>query len=328
MPRKKIVKKPIKQKQKVSSPRGIGVQRTKVSQNVKVVIGDVKRKRAVKSAGPKPVAKPPIVLNISNPQPYNNMFMDYFKQQLKNQQPIKANTLAQQEKINEQEETKAAKAGVLSKNNQEPNDVARELKRQEAAARVRLIQADLERTRQEQEVASSIKKPKRTPKRKTRLRLLDDSQDDQENPFLHLVEQQQQPEEPENNMLNAMEQQKNQMEEAIGAGGAGEENAYQTPIKPGGAGAPAPKAKRGPKPSDLPTPQPDKPREDLLDYLSQFDESQLQKKLKGKKLNDYAKVLGLRTHTRGESNPTAADDRRQGIIGLVINYKRDRQNKK
>jgi hypothetical protein len=324
---KRKQKKVVKQKQKVN-----------VKQNVKVVIGDIKRKRNVKSSGAKPgaSAKPPIVLNISNPQPYNNPYMMFFKDQLKNQQPIQANTLTQHERINEREENKASRAGALNRIDQEPNDVAREMNRQADALQARIKQADEGKRAQAQEINQSLKSPpptsgrkkKKTPKRKTRLVM----EDDDPNFFSPLVEAQDETDEDqtenESSILNAIQQQQNAMEAAMmkaGSGaGAGAEGQEEAPAvepsvsKQGGAGR-----KRGPIPSDLPTPTPQSTRESLLDTLSQYDERQLQRKLKGKKLNDYIKILGLRTHMRGATNPISAEDQRIAIIGLVYNYKRD-----
>lgn len=202
MPRKKVVKKPIKQKQKQK-------QNVNVKQNVKVVIGDVKRKKAVKSSGPKAPAKPPIVLNISNPQPYNNPYMMYFRDQLQNQQPIQANTLLQHERINEREENKASKAGALHRLDQEPNDVARAMKKQGEALQARLIQAELERKIQEGEMVKSFtkipKETKKTPK-------LTNPQNNPPNRQVRLVLE----ETSESSMLSEIEQQRSIMEQAIG----------------------------------------------------------------------------------------------------------------
>ena len=150
-PVKKKQKKVIKQKQK---------QKVKVTQNVKVIVGDVKRKRAVKSSSSKQgaSAKPPIVLNISQPQqPYNNMFMEFFKNQLQNQQPVKANTLAEQEKINEREENKASKAGALAKIDQEPDDVARELRRQKVEMLEKIAKTKAGRKNEIEDMRKSLK---------------------------------------------------------------------------------------------------------------------------------------------------------------------------
>lgn len=151
--------------------------KTNVKQNVKVVVGDVKRKQVRKSSGAKASAKPPIVLNISNPQPYNNMYMEYFKKQLQNQEPIKATTLAQQEKINEREETKASKAGALHSLDREPNDVNRELIRQAAETRAAIqasksqdqksmaeLRASLKPVSQRQVASEPLRPRKQTPR--------------------------------------------------------------------------------------------------------------------------------------------------------------------
>lgn len=152
---KKKQKKVVKQKQK---------QNVNVKQNVKVVVGDVKRKQVRKATGEKASAKPPMVLNISNPQPLNNAYFEYFKKQLQNQEPIKASSLSQQEKINEREETKASKAGALHRLDQEQGaDVQRELNRQGEALQARLRQGEYERKLQEEEMVKSYRKtPKET----------------------------------------------------------------------------------------------------------------------------------------------------------------------
>lgn len=145
---KKVVKQKQKQKQNVN-----------VKQNVKVVVGDVKRKQVRKATGTKAGAssKPNIVLSISNPQPYNNPYMMFFKDQLQNQQPIQANTLKEQVKQNEREENKASKAGALHKLDQEPNDVARELIRQASETRARIQLSEGERQKSMSELRNSLK---------------------------------------------------------------------------------------------------------------------------------------------------------------------------
>lgn len=212
-----MVKAPVKRKQKQKIK-----QKVKVSQNVKVVIGEIKKKRAVKSSGSKSSgsAKPPIVLNISQPQqPYNNMFMEYFKKQLQNQQPIQANTLAQQEKINEREETKASKAGALHSLDQEPNDVAREMRRLKIEQVERIRQADSERKEEEKEMKLSIRKiPKPASRRAGALV-------SEYLPHHTPKVEQSQMRDPEQEMLQAIEQQRLQAERAIEKqGGAGAED--------------------------------------------------------------------------------------------------------
>jgi hypothetical protein len=219
---KKKQKKVVRQKQKQK-------QNVNVKQNVKVVVGDVKRKQVRKSSGTKSgaSAKPPIVLNISNPQPYNNPYMMYFKEQLQNQEPIKANTLAQHEKISEREETKASKAGALHKLDREPNDVAREMKRQGEALQDRLRLAEVERKLQEDNMVKSFKKsPKETKSTPTVTR-------PQVNPpFYRMVENPQaqtpltpQQEGEEELLKRELEEQKarleREMENATGGGGDG-----------------------------------------------------------------------------------------------------------
>lgn len=215
-----MVKAPVKRKQKQKIK-----QKVKVSQNVKVVIGDVKRKHASKSSGAKSggSAKPPIVLNISNPQPYNNMFMEYFKKQLQNQQPIQANTLSQQEQMNEREETKASKAGALHSLDQEPNDVAREMRRLKIEQVERIRQADEERKEEEKEMKLSIRKiPKSTSRRAGALV-------SEYLPHHTPKVEQSQMRDPEQEMLQAIEQQRLQAERAIekqGGAGADDDEGY------------------------------------------------------------------------------------------------------
>jgi hypothetical protein len=154
---KRKMKKAIKQKQK---------QNVNVKQNVKVVVGEIKKKRAVKSSGAKSGAgaKPPIILNISQPQPYNNPYMEYFKNQLQNKEPVKANTLAQYEKLNEREENKASKVGLLHNLDKEPDDVARELRRQKVADIARFQQAEAEKKAESEAISKSIKFLPKEPK--------------------------------------------------------------------------------------------------------------------------------------------------------------------
>lgn len=218
---KRKQKKVVKQKQK---------QNVNVKQNVKVVVGDVKRKQVRKATGAKASAKPPIVLNISNPQPYNNMYMEYFKKQLQNQQPIKANTLKQNEILNEREENKASKAGALHNLDQEPDDAARENKAQGKILEAIVKQREAMTKAQEKQIASSMKKiktakPPKPPKRPVRLVLEESS---------------------ENSILSELEQQRSRMEQAItkneesGAEAEGEESdvratpvpTFQPPQKP------------------------------------------------------------------------------------------------
>jgi hypothetical protein len=148
MPKRKI-KKQLKQKQK---------QNVKVSQNVKVIIG-AKRKPSSKTS--KPTPKPPMVINISNPQSQqpqiNNTYLEYFKQQLQNQQPIKGSTLRQNEILNEREENKASRAGLLHRLDQEPADVARENRRQAAEGRKTMESARKIRLEEVQEIKSNLK---------------------------------------------------------------------------------------------------------------------------------------------------------------------------
>lgn len=165
---KRKMKKAIKQKQK---------QNVNVKQNVKVVVGDalgilrskeIKKKRAIKSSGAKSGAgaKPPIILNISQPhstampswaQPYNNPYMEYFKNQLQNKEPVKANTLAQYEKLNEREENKASKVGLLHNLDKEPDDVARELRREKVAGIARYQVAQAEQKSEAEQVRIRLK---------------------------------------------------------------------------------------------------------------------------------------------------------------------------
>lgn len=214
-PIKRKQKKVVKQKQK---------QNVNVKQNVKVVVGDVKKKRAVKSSGTKTgtSAKPPIVLNISNPQPLNNTFMEYFKKQFQNQQPIQANTLAQQVKLNEREETKASKAGLLHNLDKEPDDMARELSRLKIEQVERIRQSDSERKEQNKEMQLSIRKaPKPTKPIPTEFKGLQT----QITPIYKIEEPQ--PSQSQTEMLEALEQQRSQTEMAIdksGGAGAGEES--------------------------------------------------------------------------------------------------------
>jgi hypothetical protein len=230
--------------------------KTKVTQNVKVVIGDVKRKQSSKSTGAKAggSAKPPIVLNISQPQqPYNNMFMEYFKQQLQNQQPVQSNTLAEQTKVNEREENKASRAGALSSIDQEPDDVARALRRLKIDQVERIRQADDERKRGESEMKLSIRKiPKPT---NPSARQLTSWYGQQSTPQFKIQESSESdyatliaPQRAEQDMLQAIEQQRLQAERAIekqGGAGADDEGysaesdipttpvtRYKTPQKP------------------------------------------------------------------------------------------------
>jgi hypothetical protein len=150
-----MVKVPIKRKQKQKIK-----QKVKVSQNVKVVIGDIRKRKQVRAkAGTKAGAsnKPPIILNISNPQPYNNPYMMFFKEQLQNQQPIQANTLREHERLNEKEETKASKAGALHKLDQEPNDVARELRAKAAETRAAIQASKSQQQKSMAELRASLK---------------------------------------------------------------------------------------------------------------------------------------------------------------------------
>ena len=118
-------------------------------------------------------------------------------------------------------------------------------------------------------------------------------------------------------MLNALEGQRNEMEKVIDASGAGAEDIPATPVLQKQV------SKRGRKPTDLPTPKPDSSSDDILNMLSSYSESELQQKLKGNKVNKYMKLLALRTHMKGSTNPISAQEKREAIIGLVHNYKRD-----
>jgi len=235
---KRKQKKVLKQKQKQK-------QNVRVNQNVKVVIGDVKRKRAVKSSGTKALAKPPIVLNISNPQPQNNMFMEYFKQQLQNQQPIHASTLRQNEIINEREENKASRAGALHNLDQEPDDVARELRRQRVEGIERFQQAQAEQKNREREMQGSIRK---IPKQTQSTPKMMNTQKTPEHYFMptnkfELLKEEETDEQeqveiparitPESMMLREMEQQRSRNEREIDkSGGAGMEEEETMTIIP------------------------------------------------------------------------------------------------
>lgn len=314
MPRKKVVKKPIKQKQKV-----------KVSQNVKVIIGDVKRKQVRKVTGQKAGAgaKPPIVLNISNPQPYNNMFMEYFKKQLQNQQPVQANTLNQHERINEQEETKASKAGALSKIDQEPNDQARELRKQAAEQRARFQVAQAEQKGEAQQVRSSLKPVKKDDPRvaATPLRPIAPHP---RRLLMSAIEAAvpQTPPTMDREMLAELQAQQNSLTNALEKSGGAGEPVAQPVAQP--AAVRAVGAKRGPKPSDLYTPQEQDTRASLLEMLSGLTESDLDKKLTGTKLKAYMHRLGLANRERGSTNPLPVQAQRIAIMGLIQNYKRDK----
>lgn len=299
-------------------------QKVNVKQNVKVVIGDIKRKRVVRSSGTKSgaPAKPPIILNISNPQPYNNPYMEYFKKQLQNQQPVQANTLSQQVALKEKQETEASKAGALGKLVQEPGaDVQRELRSQAAITRAAMAKSKAQIYQQYDEVAARMKTPKtnkkRTPKRRTVVRSEDDEED--ENPFTHLMDTQQE-DDSQSGMAAAMEQQQTEMESAIsskGGAGAGAEDIPATPVLERAS------SKRGRPASDLPTPNPDSSSDDVLKELRSYSEEQLQQKLKGiNKVNQYMKLLMLPIRVKGNKQ-LSAEEKRQAIIGLVRNFKRD-----
>lgn len=246
---KRKMKKVVKQKQKQK-------QNVNVKQNVKVVVGDamgilrskeIKKKRAVKSSGAKSGAgaKPPIVLNISQPQPYNNPYMMYFKEQLQNQQPIQANTLAQFEKLNEREENKASKVGALHNLDQDPGkDQERELRRQAAERRAQYEQAQAEKKAESKEISGNIQKLPKAPKApKRRLKLLESvpQRAIAESIASNLDQQQIQMEERMMNLFEALEEEQTRFyppeEQSTGGAGAGagaeEEKEEPLPAKKG-----------------------------------------------------------------------------------------------
>jgi hypothetical protein len=311
-----------KKAKKQARKKNVMNQKTKVSQNVKIVIGDTKRKVARKTSA-KPTSKPPMVINVSAPQPQlSNPYFQFFKDQLANQAPIKGDLA-----LKEQQETKASKAGLLGKLQQEPDDVQRELVRQAAEMRKQFEEDQQKIKQQQKEFANSLKSnKKRIPKRKTAFRPLETSED--ANPWIGIRPDNNESD-AESNMLIAMEEQTAQIERVMPSKGeffpeqegAGADKVEDTP--------PAPtlerqRSQRGPKKSDLPTPNPNISQQELLETLSEYDDRALQRKLKGSKLKEYMQALGMRTHEKGKSNPTSVADQRQAIIDRVYLYKRQR----
>lgn len=214
-----MTKAPVKRKQKQKQKQKV-IQKTKVSQNVKIVIGDVKRKQVRrKTTGSKAGAKPNIVLNVTNPQ-MSNPYFQYFKEQMMNQQPVQGTTLKQNELLNEIEENKASRVGALHKLDQEPADVARELRAQAAEGRIWEAKVKQELERRKQELQSSIhKQPPQTPIQQAPVA---------QNRRRRVIIREEQPTE---NMYNALREQTDEIETAINEG-KGEEEDDESPATP------------------------------------------------------------------------------------------------
>jgi len=206
-----MVKAPVKRKQKQKIK-----QKVKVSQNVKVVIGDIKKKKAPRRAGAKagPV-KPSTTINITNPQasnPYINFFKDQITKAVK-----EATTMNQKNEQIEREETKASKLNLLGKLQQEPDDTARQMRADAAETRARIQQAQAERDKQLRDAMSSLKvvSERKAPKETGRANL---SIQPQMTPSIRFKEEEGN---DEAEMMREMEAQRERTQQAINKGGAG-----------------------------------------------------------------------------------------------------------
>lgn len=312
-----MAKAPVKRKQKQKIK-----QKVKVSQNVKVVIGDIKKRRAPRRAGTKargPV-KPPMTINISNPQA-SNPYIQFFKDQI-TKAVKEATTMNQKNEQIEREETKASKLNLLGKLQEEPDDTARQMRLNADITRARIQQAQLEKEKQLKDAISSLKPVSERKIPVTPLRPRQPSPREQlmENirttvsPIKEEDEEEEQTDETE--MIRELQAQRSRTEQAISKGGAGandeDEPPVTTPIR----------IKTGPKPSSFESPSALGNRDEVLSYLKSKTEDELKRELKGKILKDYMKSLGLRTHERNSPNPRPVDEQRQAIIDMVNVYKK------
>lgn len=335
-----------KQKQKQALPKGLASrgpkqkQKVKVSQNVKVIVGDVRKKRAAPKQPQKPQLKNPtnISLNIVNPYNIPNVInpQSYLQYQAHEAKEVRENHQKIYDSLLRQQENRPVQQQQQQYYQPEKinwgNVIREEPKAEKSYADLERQNAQFVSDRPTGQIASSWLQQARAnlaQQKQYEEQLKQDSETSSysslnsiplQNAYQALYQGQLESDMEDDDssippLPSLIQDQETQTTPRV--------EDYQNALQQGGAGAGAedtPKPKRGPKGprSTLDTPQGEEAYTDIYQKLSGFSDNELRKKqLTGNKLLQYAEQLGLDVYYPGTKKRIPAKELKETIIDLL-----------